>query len=799
MAFLLRTPTTQTEERTLGLRAVLLLLPGGSETTLKAAVQQGLNLFDQSAGTSPTEQARGIIVALRRELGESAQICMVGMLQREAWIATTGKIGVAALVMRETRRSTISLPDSAPGAGEPSSTRQGVTVGRLPVSEGDRIAIAPTSKQALELLKFKGSGETEIDQPKALLSLLPLVVAATRGGGGAIREPYALPADNIAAASARARVRWEEGNLERNEQIAATVAPKPTGEPRRRVAETEPYTPIDRAAQEVIASRRGEGARENTPVRGANTTLPQPINQRRARDTARSAAKARAERAPGTEPYIERSWAERATSAPSPIQRATARFMARLEERLPWLANREAEPTLHANREARRRTPEEAAARSRRIAASLLLSAMLIAGVGGVAAIYLNQADPNLDAAAKARSAMSDARLAVEEALNPATNLLINDPDRARKLLVSAAESLKAAEIGGVPATEISSLQAQMEPALNKLFFLTKATVMEVFDFASASAPIKITAITQGPDGYSYIVDDYSGAVYRVDPAAEPNPRATVVYQPGYDLYGSRTGRAQTIASCGPDLLILDTSSNLWRWRPAGGGGTGTLVKLRVRDGELWGNDVKIISGFAADDGTGLYRLYVIDPSARQILRYTPAPDGTGYPAPPTGYLINPAPLASVTAMAIDGDLYLAQNGEIHRYSSGALDDWAPADPGDSVLRSAPEISAIFSAGASKTGVIYAWDTKNQRMLAYSKGGSGNVLAQYELISEEGPIGDIVGGYIALAADGGAPTFVWAEGTRIRSAVLGTGITPGGGGVLLPTAAPVIELPSVQP
>jgi hypothetical protein len=394
---------------------------------------------------------------------------------------------------------------------------------------------------------------------------------------------------------------------------------------------------------------------------------------------------------------------------------------------------------------------------------------------------------------------MSEARRAVEEALNPTANLLVNDPERVKKLLIAATESLNAAEAGGASAAEIAALRDQMTPALNQIFFLTEATVMEVFDFSSASVPIAITAIAQGPDGYSYIIDDYSGAVYRVDPAAQPNPRATVVFQPGYDLYGSRTGRAQAIMSSGPDLVIFDASSNLWRWRPADKSGKGTLVKLRVRDGELWGSDVKIISGFAADEGTGLYRLYAVDPSARQILRYAPAPDGTGYPAPPTGYLINPTSLASVEALAIDGDLYLSQGGAIRRYVGGAVDEWTPADPGDGALRSAPQISFIFSAGASRTGVIYGWDSENQRMLAYSKGSSGSVLAQYRLLSTDAAALSILSGYVSLAVDGGAPTFVWAEGARIRSAVLGTGITPGVDPSAAPTAAPVIELPSTQP
>jgi hypothetical protein len=191
--------------------------------------------------------------------------------------------------------------------------------------------------------------------------------------------------------------------------------------------------------------------------------------------------------------------------------------------------------------------------------------------------------------------------------------------------------------------------------------------------------------------------------------------------------------------------------------------------------------------------------MYVVDPSARQILRYTPAPDGTGYPAPPTGYLINPTSLASVDAMAIDGDLYLAQDGAVRRYVGGAVDEWVPADPGDSVIRSTPEIRLILSAGASRTGVLYGWDVRNERILAYSKASSGSVLAQYQLVASDGVVSNIVGGYIALARDGGAPTFIWAEEGRIRGAVLGAAVTPGATPTPAATAAPVIELPSTQP
>jgi len=796
-ALLLRMPTSPTAARTLGARAVLLSAPGSNTPQLKAAAERALNLFDQGEG-SAGERARNIIVALRKQLGEQSEVCMVGLLRREAWAASSGSLTAVASLLRESRHVTVLLPSGAPGASSETAQRQGVVTGRVALATGDRIALAASEEEGRTLLKRRPGSASDGAELALLLASEEPAPPPLRSAAQTSDTLLEIPADNVTQAKTRARARWEEGNDERSELIAAAAPPKPEADRRRPEHPTEPYTPIDRAAQEVLAERRGGGARGGVPTRGPAARAAQPSRDARNREAVRRAARARAERSPGAEPETERSRAERGATPPSRFRVVARRLISAAELRFPWIASRVPEPSLDIERK-HEVSPKQAIARSRRRSASVLLAAILVTAAGGVASVYLNRTDPTLDAAANARESLAEATRAVDEALNPVTNLLASDPDRARTLLVSATEKLVVAEAGGAEASEINALRERMGPPLDKLFLLTRASVFDVFDFTSATVPIKITAITQGPDGYSYILDDFSGAVYRVDPAARPNPRATVIYQSGYELFGSTTGRAQTISASGPDILIFDASSNLWRWRPADLSGKGTLVRLRVRDGELWGSDVTIISGFAADEGTGLYRIYVVDPSARQILRYTPAPDGTGYPAPPTGYLINPTSLASVDAMAIDGDLYLAQDGAVRRYVGGAVDEWVPADPGDSVIRSTPEIRLILSAGASRTGVLYGWDVRNERILAYSKASSGSVLAQYQLVASDGVVSNIVGGYIALARDGGAPTFIWAEEGRIRGAVLGAAVTPGATPTPAATAAPVIELPSTQP
>jgi hypothetical protein len=104
-----------------------------------------------------------------------------------------------------------------------------------------------------------------------------------------------------------------------------------------------------------------------------------------------------------------------------------------------------------------------------------------------------------------------------------------------------------------------------------------------------------------------------------------------------------------------------------------------------------------------------------------------------------------------------------------------------------------------MSAGAARTGIVYVWDNSAQRVIAYSKAASGAMLAQYVITDQDAPIGEVLGGYILPSSDGGAPTFVWAEADRVRSAVLGKPVTQEPGASVQPTPDPVIETPIPTP
>jgi len=103
------------------------------------------------------------------------------------------------------------------------------------------------------------------------------------------------------------------------------------------------------------------------------------------------------------------------------------------------------EPTLRAATGGEEQAEHEVQHTRRRRTAAILLAAVLVAGVGGATALVLNGSTPELDAAAKAREALRNAEIGINEALDPQTNLLVNDPARVKSLLLAAVANLNLA------------------------------------------------------------------------------------------------------------------------------------------------------------------------------------------------------------------------------------------------------------------------------------------------------------------------------------------------------------------
>ncbi len=204
-----------------------------------------------------------------------------------------------------------------------------------------------------------------------------------------------------------------------------------------------------------------------------------------------------------------------------------------------------------------------------------------------------------------------------------------------------------------------------------------------------------------GPDGVPYVLDRTTKTVYRVDLRAK---KATAVLRSGASVSGIKVGDPKLLAAGGPDVVVLDAKNVLWRWRPADAKGKGTPARIRIAESATWGADILGFGTYVRNAEDGLYNLYVLDPSEQQILRYTPAQDGSGYPGVGSGYLTSPQDVSRVTSMYIDGEVYLADGGIVERFVSGRGGTWGPDEPPDVLLRPLPTYRLIASPGDARRG-----------------------------------------------------------------------------------------------
>jgi len=155
-------------------------------------------------------------------------------------------------------------------------------------------------------------------------------------------------------------------------------------------------------------------------------------------------------------------------------------------------------------------------------------------------------------------------------------------------------------------------------------------------------------------------------------------------------------------------LLILDASGHIIIYTKAGGPTAQTLP------GTL---KAPLVLGSYAGA-----RLYVLDPGAGQVLRYTPS--ANGYVDPPESYFPEGTrlDLTTVRDMAIDGDVWLLYTDRLERYQKGlpvAFEMQGLDQPFSSP-------AGIFTApddGASPVHHVYVADTGNGRIVKLTKDG----------------------------------------------------------------------------
>jgi hypothetical protein len=399
--------------------------------------------------------------------------------------------------------------------------------------------------------------------------------------------------------------------------------------------------------------------------------------------------------------------------------------------------------------------------------AVIAITTLVALGAVGVFLSGGGRSDADLSSLTVGQRALRQAQSDLDQVSANGVDLVADDPTQAEHLLTDAYQQLAAAETAGVPTTATDPLRTRTVVALDRLYRMVDVVPGVAFSFANLKS-VDLRALVRGPDDVPYVLDAGTKAVYRIDLKAR---KAVPIVRMGTVAGGTKVAEPKLLAVGGPDLLILDAKNQLWRWRPADKKGAGTLTRIKVNGSVQWGPDIKAIGTFIRNADAGLYNLYVVDPSEKQIERYSPAADGSGFPAAPSGYLQTAQALDGVVQLYIDGDIFLVDSGSVVRYVSGTSRDWKMGGPGDTILRPDPRYEAMASSSDSRQGALYAWDAANDRVVAYEK-ASARFLGQYRLSGGSTAWSDVRAMLVDVPADGSAPRLWWIDGSRLMSALL---------------------------
>jgi hypothetical protein len=408
----------------------------------------------------------------------------------------------------------------------------------------------------------------------------------------------------------------------------------------------------------------------------------------------------------------------------------------------------------------------------RRAALAVLALVTVVGGLGlGVYAFGGQGQQRTISSINAGQAALDSARANLAKVSGPGgIDLVADDPDQALQLLTDAYADLDAAEEAKVSTRVIAPIRAKVVAGLDRLYGVVGVASTPLFTFKpeEGAKPFDLKALVRGPDGAPYVIDATTATVYRIDLKRK---RATAVVREGRSAAGTKVAKPRFLAVGGRDLLILDSKNALWRWRPSNDSGKGTLNFVQVNGAAQWGDDITAIGTHIRDVDRGLFNLYVVDPSEQQIRHYPPAFDGSGFPTKASGWLATAREVDKMTAMYIDGDIFIIEGGVLERFTSGKNDGWEPKDPPDALLRDAPKASLIAGQGDRRVGTVFTYDREYARLVEYSK-ADGHYVAQFRLVGDAEGWQDMRGLYVIPGIEDGPPTVVWASATGVQQALL---------------------------
>jgi len=422
----------------------------------------------------------------------------------------------------------------------------------------------------------------------------------------------------------------------------------------------------------------------------------------------------------------------------------------------------------------RRVTPASARRETQRRAAVAIL-AFIVVAVGLGMAVYVTGGGTTprgpFSSVAAGQQALQAARANLSRVVGPGVDLVQDNAPLALQLLNEAWSELDRAEQAKMPASVVRPVRDGVVVQLDRYYKVVDVNdeVLYAFDPA-ANPPIDLAALTLGPDGAPYVLDRTTSSVYRLN---LQEALANLVIRAGTEAAGATAAAPTHLTTGGPDLLVLDAGNILWRWRPTAEAGKGTLTRVGINGAADWGDDVIAIGTYVRLPGAGLYNFYIIDPSEKQILGYSPHRDGSGFPARPSGRLATARPVDLMTSLYIDGDIFVTEDGKMVRFVSGTSGGWTAVDPGDTLLREPPEYTYLTSGSDRRQGLLYGYDRANARIVAVDK-ADGSFREQYRLPAGNAGWEDLRAMYVIDGADDVPPMLFWISRDVLHRSVLAT-------------------------
>lgn len=388
----------------------------------------------------------------------------------------------------------------------------------------------------------------------------------------------------------------------------------------------------------------------------------------------------------------------------------------------------------------------------RRAAIALLALLSVILVLGLVVWIFPHGKEDTIQALTEGQKAFR----AAQEESDQASRLIVSDPSQAVTLFQSAWADLQRAKQTGVQVGTTAPLEKVIHDSLDTLYNTHHPRADALYKFEDDTKPV---AFVKGPDRAAYYIDGVTRSVWRVD---QKSGKATQIIEPGFGP-GEGIGTPRLLSAGGPDLLIVDSRNELWRWRVNATGG-GSLLRWKLGGNALWGDDVMSVGTLITSSSAGFYNLYIPDPSVNQILKYRPTLDGGGFEAP-DNYLTSPdrENVGDFRKLYVDADLYALTSSDVIKHSSGRVQSYSlqtPPDDGD--LRPGHDYRYITGT----VDKLYVFDIKWGRVIIFNK-ASGQYLAQWQTRGKQPTMTDVRGMYAFQPARGNnatndpAPVVYW--------------------------------------